>query len=168
MPLSKFMKNPFAAVLFATSVFTAGCSSLDNPFSGLFRTGHDARVYNAQTGDFEWPEDSSKPRAPRKAAGAAPAPERKGDGRYFDAAKNQWVEAPLEGTAASRSKARPAAPAVVAAPGPQSVVAPPAPPPARASGVYNPSTGQIEWGAYAPAPASAAQPTQRKNWWWPF
>lgn len=166
MPLSNFMKTPLPAFLAAASVFVAGCGSLDNPFAGLFRTGRDARTYNAQTGDFEWPEDSSKP---RRAApgGAAAGAERKSDGRYFDSAKNQWVEAPAEGSSTSPSKPPASSPDLAAVPSPQPV-APPPPPPERASGIYNPSTGEIEWGAYDPAPPPANRTASRKRWWWPF
>ena len=41
----------------------AGCSSLEHP--NFFRTSHDARVYNPQTGRYEWPDDAPPP-APRK------------------------------------------------------------------------------------------------------
>src|SRR5678815_332294 len=99
MSHSKFMKFPLPAALLAASALFAGCNSLDNPLSGinLFGTGHDARVYNAQTGEFEWPKDQKR-RARRPspatagAAGTTPVPERKSDGRYYDPQKSQWVE----------------------------------------------------------------------------
>ena len=69
MSQSNFMKFPIPVVFLATSVLVAGCNSLDNPLAGmnLLGTGHDGRVYNAQTGEFEWPKDSQKRRASRPA-----------------------------------------------------------------------------------------------------
>ncbi len=164
------MKHPLPIVLLTASVFVAGCSTLENPFGNWFGTGRDARVYNAQTGEYEWPTDSANPRARNPAAGpaggAAPAPERRGDGRYYDAARNEWVQAPAENVAPPRPKSRTAI--ATPAPLPPPVTAPPPPPPSRASGIYNPSTGQIEWSSYDPAPRSAPAPAPRKKWWWPF
>jgi hypothetical protein len=162
------MKLPPLVILFAASGLLAGCGSLDNPFAGMnwFGTGKDARVYNAQTGQFEWPkEDQAHARKPAN-AGAAPVQVRKTDGRYYDATKNQWVDTPDETARPSRPKPR-ATPTVIS-PGSQVQTGPaPEPPPAQASGVYNSSTGRIEWGTYRPAPASTPAP-RKKSWWWPF
>jgi hypothetical protein len=164
---SKFMKLPLSAFFIVASVFVAGCNSLDNPVGGILDTGRDNRVFNAQTGEFEWPKDGQKPRARKlgtAAAGSEPAAERSGDGRYFDLQKNQWVEARQESASNPRAKSKsaPSAPDVAAAPPPMVI-----PPPARASGVYNPATGQIEWRSFDAASATP-KPAPRKNWWWPF
>ncbi len=166
MPHSKFMKYPLPAVLLVTSVLMAGCNSLDNPFHGLFGTGHDARVYNSQTGQFEWPPDQKKPQPRGPApAGGTPAPERAAEGRYFDVQKNQWVEVREEKTAASKSKKAASPPPLMTTPVP--VGTPPPVRPPRARGVYNPSTGQIEWNDFDPAPAATPVP-KKKSWYWPF
>jgi len=172
MSHSKFMKFPLPAFFLVASVLVAGCNSLENPVGGLLDTGRDGRVYNAQTGEFEWPKDSQKPRARKpsaatRASGAASPAERQGDGRYFDIQKNQWVEAREERAPDSRGKARPAPSAPVAATALPPAATPPPPPPPRASGTYNASTGQIEWTSFDPSSA-ATKPAPRKSWWWPF
>jgi hypothetical protein len=164
-----FTKFPLLAVFLVASVFVAGCNSLDNPVGGLLDTGRDARVYNPQTGEFEWPKDSQnqKPRGRRPATtGTAPAQERQGDGRYYDLQKNQWVEAREERAPSSKPKSGPATPAPTLLPAPPPKSTPPPERPARASGVYNPSTGEIEWRTFDPAPAPT--PAPKKSWYWPF
>ena len=169
------MKLSFFSVLIVASALFTGCSSLDNPLAGFFHTGHDARVYNPQTGQFEWPEEK-KPRGQKKSAVVAgalastPAPKGRGDGRYFDAQKNQWVEQePQDGAATARHPKpaqRPAALAGTAAPLPTPG---PTPVPARATGYYNTSTGKIEWASGATAAAAPRPaPASAKRWWWPF
>jgi len=169
------MKILSSVVVGALAISVAGCSSLDNPLAAFnpFRSGRDARVYNAQTGEYEWPKDEAARRQARPAGAANAAPqERRGDGRYFDAAKNEWVDAPRDGVSTSRPKDKPAPtsrvnldqPVVM----PSATAEPPPPVPARASGVYNPSTGRIDWdtsGSAVPAPP----PAPRKGWrLWPF
>jgi hypothetical protein len=52
---------------------------------------------------------------------------------------------------------------------PVPVGTPPPVRPPRASGVYNPSTGQIEWTDFDPAPRAKPAPDYRdKKWYWPF
>ena len=74
----------------------AGCSSLDNPLANLtiFHTGRDARTFNPQTGEYEWPKDATpRPaaRTPRRpAAAATPAPG--GDGRYYDPMRGGFTD----------------------------------------------------------------------------
>jgi len=168
IPLSNFMKYPIAAVLLSTTVFVAGCNSLDNPLAGLFHTGNDARVFNPQTGQYEWPPEQRKPqpRGPATAGGTTPAPERQSEGRYYDPQKNQWVEARDEKPTAGKLK-KPASPPVVLMTTPVPVGTPPPVRPPRARGVYNPSTGQIEWTDFNPAPSATPVP-EKKKWYWPF
>ena len=73
----------------AACALCAGCHSLDNPLSGfrIFQTGRDARTFNPQTGEYEWPRDDaprpkSKAAPPSGAATATPAP--KSDSRFSD------------------------------------------------------------------------------------
>jgi hypothetical protein len=168
MPLSKFMKFRASAVVFAaTAVLVAGCNSLDNPLGGLFHTGDDARVFNSQTGQWEWPPEKRTPRpktTPTPAPITTPVPERQSEGRYYDPQKNQWVEADKPGT--EKSKKPSAAPVTLKAT-PAPVGTPQPVRSARARGVYNPSTGQIEWTDFDPAPAATPAP-QKKKWYWPF
>ncbi len=169
------MKRSLFSTLIAASTLLTGCGSLENPLAGFFHTGHDARVYNAQTGQFEWPEEKKAPKQRKSADVAAalastPAPAGRNDGRYFDAQKNQWIEQQPDdaAVAAHRPKAaqHPKAVAATAAPLPTPV---PSPVPAQATGYYNTSTGKIDWAAGA-APARAPMPTPApaKRWWWPF
>jgi hypothetical protein len=174
MPHSHFMKNLPSFLLLTASVLLPGCSSLENPFGNLFGSGRDARVYNAQTGEYDWPQDSTNPRpaAPAPAAGGAPAPQRRGDGRYFDPVKNEWVDAPMEGGGSSRAASRPSTvqhSATVSQPAPTPMAAPPPPPPPeRASGIYNASTGQIEWKDDPSAVPRSTPGSEKKKWYWPF
>ena len=166
------MKFSLPAVFLVASVFVAGCNSLDNPFGGMLGSGHDERVYNAQTGEFEWPKDKKKQPTGRPspasvaAALATPAPQRQGDGRYFDAQKNEWVEVREERTSDPKPK-KPATPPPVLMTTPAPVGTPPPVRPPRARGIYNPSTGQIEWNDFNPAPAATPVP-KKKSWYWPF
>lgn len=83
---------------FAALALGAGCNSLDNPLTGFkpFRTGRDARTYNVQTGDYEWPKDATpRPRGrgtrtTANAAAATPAPQ--DDGRPYDLQKREFTE----------------------------------------------------------------------------
>jgi hypothetical protein len=170
------MKLSFFFALLAASALLTGCGSLDNPFTRFFHTGNDARVFNAQTGQYEWPEEkksAEQRKAPAVAAAlaGAPASQERGDGRYFDAQKNQWIEVKPEGDdgSAKRPKPTPRPPATAgAAPEPLPPPTPgPTPLPARATGYYNTSTGKIEWASGATA-AAAPTPAPRKHWWWPF
>lgn len=161
----------------------AACSSLDNPFGSLFHTGHDERVYNPQTGQYEWPAGKATPKPQKSAAVASalnstPAPQTS-DGRYFDPQKNEWVEVRKESPSAKPSSKPSATPAPGAGEGNPVAVSPepmPAPPrPAQDTGVYNTSTGRIEWrSAGGPIPPSAPPgvpppaPPGAKHWWWPF
>lgn len=176
------MKLSSATILVAASALFAACNSLDNPFSSWFHAHGDARVYNPQTGQWEYPNQKTTPKPQKSAAVASalnttPAPQGGGDGRVFDAQKNQWVE--VHNPPAS---ADPAAPKVTPAPpapgapanGPATVAvssapSPAAPRPNRATGIYNSSTGRIEWqSGEAPPPPVAPRPAPVKHWWWPF
>ena len=77
----------------AALALCAGCNSLDNPLSDfrIFKTGRDARTFNPQTGEYEWPKDATprpQNRAAKTAAAATPAP--KDDGRPFDQQRGEW------------------------------------------------------------------------------
>jgi hypothetical protein len=168
------MKILSSVVVCAFTLSVTGCSSLDNPLSAFnpFHRGRDARVYNAQTGEYEWPKEEAARQQPARhgAAGAAPQ-ERRGDGRYFDAQKNEWVDAPRDDVSTSQPKEKSAPSSRVNLDQPVVTPAqdtePPPSPPARASGVYNPSTGRIDWDASGAAPAPT--PAPRKGWrLWPF
>lgn len=177
MSHSNFMKFPIPVVFFAASVLVTGCNSLDNPLAGvnLLGTGNDGRVYNAQTGEFEWPKDSQKRRAPRPAptgtVGATPAPERKGDGRYYDPQKSQWVEVQEERTSSGPKPSKPSKPTpppVVLMTTPVPVGTPQPERSPRARGTYNASTGRVEWNDFDPPPAAKPAPEKKKSWYWPF
>lgn len=81
----------------AALVLGAGCNSLDNPLThlDLFKTGHDGRVFNSRTGEYEWPaRPTPRPRtkaAPAsRTAAATPAPS--ADGRGYDPQKGEFAE----------------------------------------------------------------------------
>lgn len=89
--------NPPRILALAALAFCAGCNSLDNPFAGmrLLKTGQDARTYNPQTGEFEWPKDATpRPKAKREPASAVPAatPAPKPDGRPYDPQKGAFAD----------------------------------------------------------------------------
>jgi hypothetical protein len=100
---SNFLCHMKLSRLFAAAGLTllAGCNSLDSPFSDwkVLQTGKDSRAYNPQTGEYEWPDKSGKPRppasstAPRTRSGATPAPAT--DGRPYDATKNEFRDPPI-------------------------------------------------------------------------
>ena len=70
----------------------AGCNSLDNPLSNLrlLHTGRDARTFNAQTGQYEWPKDTTPRPLPRVRPTAAATPPPKDDGRSFDPLRGEF------------------------------------------------------------------------------
>ncbi len=84
--------------LFATAAALAlctGCNSLDNPLADfpLLHTGRDARTFNPQTGQYEWPNGTAprpQTRAARSSAAATPAP--KDDGRTYDPQRGGWSD----------------------------------------------------------------------------
>jgi hypothetical protein len=149
---------PIATTAAAAVLLLSSCSSLENPFSGWFHHNtHDERVYNPQTGEWEWPPD-------KRAAHARETPAPQGsDTRYWDAQHNQWVEKTGErsgGAGSAREKPSSGAAAPPIAPG--------TPRPSRQTGVYNASTGKIEWQDGAYVPSIQPPPAPKKHWWWPF
>ena len=85
------MKLPHLAAI-AAFALCAGCNSLDNPLSGfrIFQTGRDARTFNPQTGEYEWPKDAAPRPRPRVARSAAATPPPKDDGRSFDPMRGEF------------------------------------------------------------------------------
>jgi hypothetical protein len=165
-----FMKLSFILIPAAASLLLMGCNSLDNPITNLFHgTGRDERVYNTQTGQWEWPPDKRQKKAAATANTASP--QAFNDTRYWDPQRNQWVQQDQPPTSAP-SKTKPAAPSDAPAPA-TAQAAPPPPPPAprspQATGVYNSSTGKIEWQTSdAHVPRGATAPEPKKRWYWPF
>lgn len=79
----------------AALALCAGCNSLDHPLSNLalLHTGRDARTFNAQTGEYQWPKDATPRPAvtrPRRAADATPAPA--ADGRSYDPVRGSFTD----------------------------------------------------------------------------
>ena len=89
------MKLPHLLAVAALAL-GAGCSSLDNPITslGIFRTGRDARTFNPQTGEYEWPKDATPRPQRRVARTAAATPPPKDDGRPFDAMRGEFRDPP--------------------------------------------------------------------------
>jgi len=52
----------------ATAFVLNSCNTPSSPTRHLLRTGEDARVYNAMTGRYEWPEEPAAPRSSRTTA----------------------------------------------------------------------------------------------------
>ena len=75
----------------------------DNPLGVLARSGRDARVFNPQTGHYEWPEEEAPRKHPRTAAideavhestertPSKPLTPGSGDTRVYDPMKQQFV-----------------------------------------------------------------------------
>lgn len=74
-----------------------GCSAPSSPTQQLFRTGQDARVYNAMTGRYEWPDEPAALRHPRTrerlSGDAGSAQPSAGNERIYNA-QNGRFEAP--------------------------------------------------------------------------
>lgn len=89
------MKLPHLLAVAALAL-GAGCSSLDNPITnlGIFRTGRDARTFNPQTGEYEWPKAATPRPQPRVARTAAATPPPKDDGRPFDVQRGEFRDPP--------------------------------------------------------------------------
>jgi len=163
------MKISTVPILVATLALCTGCNSLDNPLANLFH-GHDSRVYNPQTGEWENSNNKATPQ-PQKSAAVASAlsstPPPQGSGHPPTAAvdpHNVSSASPSPGAPGSAGTpesppAAPAAPAFTPAP----------PRPARATGFYNTTTGKIEWQNSGLTTAAATPPpAATKHWWWPF
>ncbi|MEI9896867.1 MAG: hypothetical protein WDN28_24180 [Chthoniobacter sp.] len=98
------MKLSSVLILAPVSLLLAACNSLDNPITNFFHSGtsRDARVYNTQTGEWEWPADKRKAQEKKSAAVAsALATSAPNDTRYWDAQRNQWVQAEEPRTSSS-------------------------------------------------------------------
>lgn len=166
MKLSSILISATGAVLLA------GCNSLDNPVTNLFHgMGNDARVYNSQTGQWEYPPEKRQPKQKVAGAAATPGPQSFDDTRYWDSQRNQWVQTDPPRTK-TPPKAKPTPPPADAtdATTASQPTPPPAPPrPAQETGVYNASTGKIEWQTSdANVPHGAAPVEPKKRWYWPF
>ena len=168
------MKISIVTILAAFLCLFAGCNSLTNPFARLFR-GHDERVYNPQTGEWEYPNRKGATPQPQKSAAVASAlastPTPQGNPHSTDWVEKHTVSAsPSAGSGSSTQVAsnpnapvKPAADPAATAPAPT-----PAPPrPGRATGYYNTQTGKIEWQS-GETTAAATPPPTTKHWWWPF
>ena len=85
------MKLPHLLTLAALALGT-GCTSLDNPLSNLplLHTGRDARTFNSQTGEYEWPKDATPRPQPRVRPTAAATPPPQDDGRSFDPMRGEF------------------------------------------------------------------------------
>jgi hypothetical protein len=146
---------PLLAVLSLGSL-VAACDSLDNPFHALLNTGNDARVYNGNTGSYEWPNSTPRPKPPAppvviaSANKATPTPTatpgKKVAGRSSDSQKAAFVQGKNPSPTPVNAKATPSAVAVQATP---------VPPPAKGTGIYNMETGKFEW-------SPSGVPTARK------
>ena len=166
------MKISTVTILAASFCLFAGCNSLTNPFAGLFH-GHDERVYNPQTGEWEYPNKKGPTPPPQKSAAVAaalastPAPQ-------SNPHSTDWIEkhaaaspsAPSSTQVASNPNAPVTPPADPAATATAPVPTPPPPRPGRATGYYNTQTGKIEW--QSGETTAAATPPPTKHWWWPF
>ena len=51
----------------AALLVLSGCAEPDTALRNLTRSGRDARYYNPATGRYEWPDEDTAPRRPRKA-----------------------------------------------------------------------------------------------------
>jgi hypothetical protein len=169
-PHSVIMKISIVTILAASLCLFAGCNSLTNPLAGLFR-GHDERVYNPQTGEWEYPNKKGPTPAPQKSAAVASALSSTPAPQGGSARSTDWVEkhtaSPSAGPStqvASNPNApvNPSADPAANAPAPT----PPPPRPGRATGYYNPATGKIDW--QSGETTAAATPAPVKHWWWPF
>ena len=165
-------------------VLLAGCDSLANPMN-WFHSNHDGRVYNPQTGVWEYPAGSATPAPQRSVAGAGAAAaagsQQTSDGRMFDPQKHEWVELHNAGSSpGSDAASTPSSPAASSPSAPPPPAPAPAPRPQRDTGVYNPTTGKIEWqssgSGVTPSYGAVVKPTPKpkpekvkvKHWWWPF
>lgn len=80
-------------VLFVACLGIGACSPIERD---LFASGRDARVYNPQTGRYEWPEEDRPARRRKSAAVASTQRETKpeatpsGDGRVYDLEKGRY------------------------------------------------------------------------------
>jgi hypothetical protein len=88
------MKPTFFLAAAAGLALLAGCNSLDSPFSDwkVFQSGRDGRVYNPQTGEYEWPKNTTpRPKSPTRPSGRTSAtPEPTNDGRGYDPIKGEF------------------------------------------------------------------------------
>jgi len=133
------MKLSSVTILAAATLLLAGCDSLGNLFH---RSHHDAT------------------------AASASAPPGENDTRYWDPQRNQWVAGASQGS--STSSPKPPSTNTAADPPAQAAPAPAPPRAARATGIYNSSTGKIEWQSGGYIPPVAPTPAPAKHWWWPF
>lgn len=83
-------------LILAVGALCAGCNSLDNPLTSIpiFRSGHDGRVFNSRTGEYEWPKEApARPaNASRRAAPATATPAPKNNGRPYDPQKGEFAD----------------------------------------------------------------------------
>jgi len=94
-------------------------------------------------------------------AAAASTSSGSNDTRYWDPQRNQWVAGPSASPTVKPASADPAA-------NPAPVAPAPTPRASQATGVYNSSTGKIEWQNGGYIPPATSTPAPAKHWWWPF
>jgi hypothetical protein len=163
------MKISTVTILAAFLCLFAGCNSLTNPFAGLFR-GHDERVYNPQTGEWEYPNKKGATPPPQKSATVAAAlastPAPQGSPHSTDWVEKHGTASPAAGSSGSSTQVASNPNAPVNPTADPAAPAPAPPRPGRATGYYNTQTGKIEW--QSGETTAAATPAPTKHWWWPF
>jgi len=144
------------------------CDSLEGPFSGLagnplLNTGRDARVYNGNTGSYEWPNTTPHPKPPPTPTPIALAAKTKATPpptpwKKVDQPKGAFVQGKNPAAIPVKGKATP----IAAQATPSAVVAQatPVPAPVKGTGIFNLQTGKIEWATPAPPAPAAPAPQQ--------
>jgi len=152
---------PLLAAL-AIGSLVAACNSLDSPFSGLssnalLNTGRDARVYNGNTGSYEWPNTTPTPR-PKKtpdavALNVTPPPYTPAPGKTPPPKPGKGKATPSAVVAKATPTPPPATPQAT-----PNVVAQitPVPAPEKGTGIYNVQTHRFEWAT--PGAATPGKP----------
>jgi hypothetical protein len=159
----------FAPLLAALSLgfLVAACESLDSPFNSLssnplLNTGRDARVYNGNTGSYEWPNTTPHPRpqpTPTAIAKAKATPTAT-PWKKVEPQKGAFVQGKTPAAIPGKAKATPEEVAAQATPSPVVAQATPVPAPAKGTGIFNLQTGKIEWATPAPSAPGAPAPQQ--------
>ena len=78
----------------AVLALSAGCNSLENPFAGirLLKTGRDARTFNPQTGEYEWPKNAKPTPKARSEPPSSTPPGPRPEGRPYDPQKGEFAD----------------------------------------------------------------------------
>jgi hypothetical protein len=131
------MKFPHILSALCAGALLAACNSLDSPLQYVSNIGHDGRVYNTNTGSWDWPEEHNVANKQKQ--------------------RNAEIATTLKSTPTPAKKIVAKA---TTTPIPVATRITPVPMPANGTWVYNAETGKFDWAPSGAPPIAKPEQAQ--------